>query len=101
MPFSAMYWSMVRPAGAPGASDVFSSDVGDVDSLDLLALVELSALELLDGAVLVSDPQPDSTTARAVTAAAVPVSADALIVLTPSMDVTNSRSVAQSLPRIC
>jgi hypothetical protein len=40
---------------------------------------ELSVLELLDVAVLVSEPQPDSTTARAVTAAATPVSADAFM----------------------
>jgi hypothetical protein len=39
----------------------------------------LELLELLDVAVLLSDPQPDSTTARAVTAAAAPVSADALM----------------------
>jgi hypothetical protein len=50
--------------------------VADVDD-DLL---ELELLELLDDdVVLVSDPQPDNTTARAVTAAAAPVSADALI----------------------
>ncbi len=50
----------------------------DVDAWDDEAF-ELSVLELLDVAVLVSEPQPDSTTARAVTAAATPVSADALM----------------------
>jgi hypothetical protein len=50
--------------------------VADVDD-DLL---ELELLELLDDdVVLVSDPQPDNTTARTVTAAAAPVSADGLI----------------------
>jgi hypothetical protein len=53
--------------------------VADVDD-DLLELELLELLELLDDdVVLVSDPQPDNTTARAVTAAAAPVSADALI----------------------
>jgi hypothetical protein len=35
--------------------------------------------ELLDVAVLVSEPQPDRTTARAATAAATPVNAEVLI----------------------
>jgi hypothetical protein len=53
----------------------FFFDVDDLLDDDF----ELSVLEPLDVAVLVSEPQPDSTTARAVTAAATPVSADALI----------------------
>jgi hypothetical protein len=42
-------------------------------------LDDLLALELLDVAVLVSEPQPARTTARAVKAAATPVSAEALM----------------------
>jgi hypothetical protein len=55
--------------------------VGEDDLLELD--FELSVLELLDVAVLVSEPQPDSTTARAVMAAATPVSAEALISFAP------------------
>jgi hypothetical protein len=51
----------------------------DVDDASGDEAFELSVLELLDVAVLVSEPQPDSTTARAVSAAATPVSADALM----------------------
>jgi len=64
----------------PAASAGEDSTVGFffvVDDLD--DDFEDSVLELLDVAVLVSEPQPDSTTARAVTAAATPVIADALI----------------------
>jgi hypothetical protein len=53
--------------------------VGDDDLLELD--FELSVLELVDVAVLVSEPQPDNTTARAVMAAATPASAEALICL--------------------
>jgi hypothetical protein len=50
--------------------------VADVDE----GLLELELLELLlDDVDLLSDPQPDSTTARAVTAAAAPVNADFLM----------------------
>jgi hypothetical protein len=54
--------------------------VGFFDVDDLLDDVfELSVLELLDVAVLASEPQLDSTTARAVNAAATPVIADAFM----------------------
>ncbi|BDX30178.1 hypothetical protein TUM20985_07250 [Mycobacterium antarcticum] len=46
-----------------------------VDSVD----DDLLVLELLDVAVVVSEPQPDRTTASAVAAAATPVRADALM----------------------
>jgi hypothetical protein len=42
-------------------------------------LDDVAVLELLTAAVLVSEPQPDRTTARAVAAAATPVSAEAFM----------------------
>jgi hypothetical protein len=64
----------------PGASSVRGATVGFfLDVEVLLDVFELSVLELLAVAVLVSEPQPDSTTARAVNAAATPVIADAFM----------------------
>jgi hypothetical protein len=47
--------------------------------VEVAELDDALVLELLDVAVLVSEPQPDRTTARAVTAAATPVSAEVLM----------------------
>ena len=66
---SATVWSASAAAVAVGFFEVDVSD--DFDDVELLD----------DVVVFVSDPQPDNTTARAVTAAAAPVSADVLIVL--------------------
>ncbi|GLP76944.1 hypothetical protein TUM20983_40540 [Mycobacterium antarcticum] len=56
-----------------------SGTLGFFELLDAELEDDLLVDELADVAVLVSEPQPDSTTARAVAAAATPVSCEALI----------------------
>jgi hypothetical protein len=68
------------PAASSSRGATFGFLVGDSDLLvDVFSDDDAVVFSLLLAAVLVSEPQPERTTARAVAAAAKPVSADALM----------------------